>query len=306
MRLLFIKAITPIHVGSSIEGAADKSIQRDHLGLPIIFASSLKGALRSQIDWGADEEKIFGQKPESEEQKPGEIVFLDARPLFIPVRSFIGTYAYITSPFLLRKYADYYELRNNKSIDNKETRNSLKEIINNKIEEKLKSKENGAILLNESKLKRKILDNECKVYLNEIEFEIIRDESSKNDLSVLSEKLFLKDLELEEEPIIIVSDKYIVDLVNKSIIIYWRNRLEKDKKIVAGGSLWSEEYLPDGTVFVSGFLEIRYRSLNNNRYLDKNQENLEDKVETKLREHSIISIGGLETIGKGLVKLVVK
>jgi len=293
MKLIFIKAITPIYVGSSVESVADKSIQRDHLGLPIIFASSLKGALRSQIDWGSDEEKIFGQKPEAEEQKPGEIVFLDARPLFIPVRSLIGTYAYVTSPFLLKKYADYYELKD------KEKGNNLKKVIS-KIEEKFKHKENGAILLEkEPELKRNIIANDSKIYLNEMEFDIIRNEISQNELSDLSEKLFLGDLELEEEPIIIVSDKYIVDLVNKSIIIYWRNRLERSKKVVMRGGLWSEEYIPDGTIFVSGFLRVRYK-------VSENHDDLECKVKERLNSHTIISIGGLETIGKGLVKLIVK
>jgi len=292
MKLIFIKAITPIYVGSSVESVADKSIQRDHLGLPIIFASSLKGVLRSQIDWGSDEEKIFGQKPESEEQKPGEIVFLDARPLFIPVRSLIGTYAYVTSPFLLRKYADYYELYELR-------KNGLKQIIN-KIEEKFKKKENGVMLLKgESELKRNIIVNDSKIYLNEMEFEIIRNENSQNDLSDLSEKLFLGDLELEKEPIIIVSDKYIVDLVNKSIIIYWRNRLERSKKVVMRGGLWSEEYIPDGTIFVSGFLRVRYK-------VSESQEDLESEVKKKLEKHNILSIGGLETTGKGLVKLIIK
>ena len=41
--ILFIRAITPIHVGSSEIGIVDKPIQRDHLGLPIIFASSFFG-----------------------------------------------------------------------------------------------------------------------------------------------------------------------------------------------------------------------------------------------------------------------
>ena len=110
--LLFIKLLTPLHVGSSETGIIDRPIQRDHLGLPIIFGSSLKGALRHQLSLEESVERfIFGQRPEEGEEKlPGSVLFLDARPLFVPVRSLIGGYAYVTSPFLLRKLIEYSEI----------------------------------------------------------------------------------------------------------------------------------------------------------------------------------------------------
>lgn len=47
--LFFIHAITHLHVGSgsSIEEEIDLPFQRDELGYPTIYASSLKGAIKS-------------------------------------------------------------------------------------------------------------------------------------------------------------------------------------------------------------------------------------------------------------------
>jgi CRISPR-associated protein Cmr4 len=48
-RLVFIEALTPLHPGAgrSVEGLADLPVQRDEFGFPTIWASSLKGAIKS-------------------------------------------------------------------------------------------------------------------------------------------------------------------------------------------------------------------------------------------------------------------
>lgn len=286
--LLFINALTPIHVGSSESGAIDKPIQRDHLGLPIIFSSSLKGALRHQIDWGNKEDEIFGSESEtgSKGSEPGNIIFLDARPLFIPVRSLIGTYAYVTSPMLLRKLQEYGEIMGKK--------------LNLPLNIEIGDYE--AIILKENS-ERKIL-KDSKVYLNEIELSVKNVQQNDNFKQFLSDDI-IKKLKIENENIVLVSDSIIVDMVGRSTIIYWRNRLEVDRKVVKEGGLWSEEYLPDGIIFVSGFLRTRYKK-EGQQNQPSQQEDLLDIVKKKLEENKIISIGGLETIGKGLVELIIE
>jgi len=55
----FIKAITPLHVGSGSDlGVVDMPIQREsHTGFPKIEASSLKGSIRSEIEYKAQNDK---------------------------------------------------------------------------------------------------------------------------------------------------------------------------------------------------------------------------------------------------------
>lgn len=295
-RLLFIKNITPLFIGSSEIGVIDKPLQRDHLGLPIIFSSSLKGALRRQIDLNNDEKTlIFGSSPEEagEEKNPGNIAFLDARPLFVPARSLIGTYLYITSPLLLRKLKEYSEiigLNLNINLDN------------------IKIDESKAILLNEGNRnisEKEKSNNTEKVYINEFEFTLdTKDTNIPNNLNNSIDEIITL-LGLKDEPIVLISDERIVDVVDKSTIKYWRNRLEMHKKVTVRGGLWSEEYMPDGTVFVSGFVKTIYKASQDTHNIQNNKDNNKDlvKILDKKLNKSLIFIGGLESIGKGLVVL---
>ncbi|MEM2219626.1 MAG: type III-B CRISPR module RAMP protein Cmr4 [Candidatus Korarchaeum sp.] len=104
-----IRAVTPLHPGSGsrISGLADLPVQREAgTDIPVIYGSSLKGALRS---WAVAKgmtkiEEIFGPPPGRGDEGMGKAVFLDAKLLFLPVRSFKGIYGWITSPFLLRRF----------------------------------------------------------------------------------------------------------------------------------------------------------------------------------------------------------
>lgn len=106
-----IEAISNLHAGSgeANEGVIDNLVQRDSVtGLPIVNASSLKGALREHFK-GQDKELIkhvFGSEvnnPENE-RKAGAYRFFDARLLAIPVRSDKAPYLMATSPMVLKDY----------------------------------------------------------------------------------------------------------------------------------------------------------------------------------------------------------
>ncbi len=113
-----MRSLTPLHPGSGarVSGVVDLPVQREaHTGFPVIYGSSLKGALRSWAprklqsdknsgieDWI---EKIFGPKPGSGIGKMGRALFSDVKLLFFPVKSLRGTFAWVTSPFLLGRFA---------------------------------------------------------------------------------------------------------------------------------------------------------------------------------------------------------
>jgi CRISPR-associated protein Cmr4 len=97
-----IKTKTNLHVGSGDTnfGIVDNEVQRDTItNLPVINASSLKGALRDHFDDTIKEDatskhfiKLFG-----DEKNQGLIKFIDARLLFLPLRSNKKPYYHVTS-----------------------------------------------------------------------------------------------------------------------------------------------------------------------------------------------------------------
>ena len=296
--LFFIKCITPIHVGAiSGRQMVDKSVQRDNLELPMIFSSSIKGAIRHQVNDLSEicgkkinKKELFGQEPGEPTPRPGSIVFLDARLLFIPAREIDLTYVYVTSPILLHKLFLYYEVIHGKRLIDDEDMN------------KILVKEGEFKILSTGKDPRNI-DKKERLYVNERELicQGILDEKLREKFTNI-----LKIIGIENEPIIIISDKDIVPIANDSTIVYWRNRLKKDMKVVVEGALWSEEYIPDGTVFVSGVFLSTHMLVGEEKKLCEETKAREDarKLLEKILKDKYYFVGGLETIGKGLIKTI--
>lgn len=108
-RILHIFTRTPLHVGAgSSVGAIDMPIQRErHTQIPIIPGSSLKGVLRDRWNGHADQVELFGSESDAgkEALKTGNLVIGEARVICFPVRSAKGSFAWITSPLALARYA---------------------------------------------------------------------------------------------------------------------------------------------------------------------------------------------------------
>lgn len=131
-KILYLFTRTPLHVGAGASvGAIDQPVVRErHTGFPIIPASSLKGSFADQ--WEANLEqadkrflRVTTKKNEKNEEVvdvalasgwlfgsnndkaafTGAIQFGEARLLAFPIRSAKGSFAWITSPLLLRRAA---------------------------------------------------------------------------------------------------------------------------------------------------------------------------------------------------------
>ncbi|MBS1965899.1 MAG: type III-B CRISPR module RAMP protein Cmr4 [Chloroflexi bacterium SZAS-1] len=117
-RLLFIHALSALHAGTGQGvGVIDLPIARETAtGLPYLPGSSIKGTLRDspgiqgvQLDSGCirEDEKqvIFGPPTDYASDNAGSAQFADARLLLLPVRSLAGTFAWVTSPYVLQRFA---------------------------------------------------------------------------------------------------------------------------------------------------------------------------------------------------------
>jgi CRISPR-associated protein Cmr4 len=286
-RLLFLRALTPLHVGAG-KGASvhvELPLQRDEFGFPTIWASSLKGALRANFDESQDacmKKIIFGPEPATEEvsEYSSATSFTDAKLLLIPARVLKGVWAYVASPHMLQQLNVFLKVLGRGNIP-------------------VTSVSDGKALVSRDD----ILIKNSKVVVNEVVFEAETNTGLINALKTV----LPKDLQsmIESRGVILVSDDVIRTIINKSLIIQYRVRLNTETKTVASRALWSEEYMPSETLMFSLVMCRDFRSklkCSNEKTVNASEvcERLE-KGYTRYR--NTIYIGGKETLGRGLVEL---
>lgn len=283
--LLFVRALTPLHVGIGRAYAAhvDLPVQRDEFGYPTIWSSSLKGAIKANIE-DKEVRKCFGPYPDEAVMTGYEhsrVAITDSRLLMIPTRLLRGVYAYLTSPHLLSYLSRYLEAVRGKGL-------SLDQELLGKLSR-------GTTIVS----KKELLDGD-RVIVNEVVLraEVCSDVLDKLELKkVLPEEIYRDAL---ERGLVIVPDDISLNLVNKSLLIEYRVRLKRDTKTVDEGP-WSEEYVPSDTLFVSLLLCNAIKQEGSTLRCGLSE------VGGYITQHMrIIFIGGRETIGRGLAKLYLR
>jgi len=96
-----------------------------------------------------------------------------------------------------------------------------------------------------------------------------------------------------EKNFAIVSDKVFQNFVTTATEVIPRIRIDEKTGTVASGALWYEEYLPQDTIL---YCILRNASVTGENLLDATAKALNGQM---------ITIGGNETVGKGLVYLKV-
>ena len=110
-RIFHLQNLSALHVGTGQGvGVVDLPIARAKAtNLPIVAGSALKGVLRDEFKEqknldDKDIKTLFGPDNQQDIAHAGAIAFGDANLLILPIRSFAGTVAYATCPFILRQY----------------------------------------------------------------------------------------------------------------------------------------------------------------------------------------------------------
>jgi len=269
----FIHAITHLHVGSgsSVEEEIDLPFQRDELGYPTIYASSLKGAIKSFLLKEFPDKRDVIYKVLGEDENPEEAslgTFLDAILFAIPSRIIEidsvkpHVWVYVTTYELLKKVKSY--LDSISQLSNASFSNLQKTI------DSVPHKGGKNITLGSS-LKTAILNEDFHVELEALNVNI-------------------PNITNDDVPLLVLEDSIGKEVINRSLIRVRRIRIDKDKKTVVTGGLWSEEYVPMKTIFFSAFL---------------GKESKENAIFVSciLRKLKYVILGGKETIGKGIVEL---
>ena len=113
-RIFHLHALSALHVGTGQGiGAVDLPIARSRAtNLPLVPGSALKGVLRDEAKekWHVSKDDIqalFGADSQADKENihASAAAFGDAHLLLLPIRSFAGTVAFATCPFILQRYA---------------------------------------------------------------------------------------------------------------------------------------------------------------------------------------------------------
>lgn len=266
-KLLHILTRTPLHVGAgSSVGAIDMPVQRErHTQIPIIPGSGLKGVLRDL--WNDDksnQERLFGPDPDDKEKehRAGELVIGEARVLCFPVRSAKGSFAWITSPLALQRYA-----RDCASVFS---------VIPSVSDDECLASDGVS------------LEKEGKVVLEEYCFRKKPDPVPPDVLELLK-KPFSNDpvWSTVSDRLVILSDGLFSYFCANACEVQQRIKINDDTGTAAEHALFNQENVPSETLFygvVAG------------RTDPKAVEELREKLKTI---NYVIQIGGDETIGLG-------
>ncbi|MEM3388949.1 MAG: type III-B CRISPR module RAMP protein Cmr4 [Thermoproteota archaeon] len=288
--IILLRSITSLHPGVGRGGEeVDLAVQRDGLGFPIIYASSIKGALKTAI-WRIDQKKaklLLGPETEEEEKYASPVGVLDAFLLAMPARSLVGVYAFLTTPLLLQRFYDIINFAEAVGVRNLE---GLKDLIKQILQD-LKEVKNGAMISPLSKLRVDALNG--KLVLNE---EFWLQPAERDSVTKLEHEL-----KMEEGRLVVANDDVGLSIINRSLIRVTRVKLDREKKTVEGGGLWTEEHVPLGTIFYTVFFYSRpYKAIEDTDSAENVGREMRRLIEAL---GNYLVIGGHESVGRGIVKL---
>lgn len=286
-RIFHLQALSAVHVGTGQgEGAIDLPVMRTRATrLPIIPGSALKGVLRSDFLLAGDVARstIFGpdvsDAARDDSAHAGAIAVGDAHLLVLPVRALVGFCAYVTSPYVLRRYFRDLGL----SI-------KIPDLANGR-----------AAVCPQSDLVRGVQD---KIFLEELDY-LVADDVTRSSAKVIADHIsgtLFDGADGSEDwkrdfvsRFAILPDDAFGFLCDTATEVRARVRIDGGTRTVKPGQLWFEENLPMETV-LWGVMGI-------SRARDSSKLSEDAISEAIPAGRTLIQIGGKHTVGRGLCQL---
>ena len=251
-------------------------------GYPGVPGPSIKGVLREEFSGDTDQamfKACFGQGNDELIDQAASISVGDACLICLPVRSYAGTFAWVTSPTALYRFRQTWRRTFPASED-------LPDIpIPSKGDYKAVTTETSELLIDQ---KRVLLED----------LDLLHDEtqSAQAWADRLAPLWFdTNELDYFKPRIAIVADDVFSFLCETALPVTTRTSIDHEKGTVKKGQLWYEEFVPPETLFCGrvAFDTIR-----------KSQKKAED-IQNWLTESAPLNLqlGGNATIGRGLVQL---
>ena len=289
-RRYWIHTVTPLHVGTGRGvGYIDLPIAREKVtNWPCIPGSAVKGVVADHFGATEDERKTnglvraaFGMANDSStieaNSTAGSLVFTDARIVCLPIRSFYGTFAWVTSPFCLERL--------------KRDTGLAVPSVNAK----------SAVVAGTTKLVR----DGTKLYLEDLDLDCTKSKEADGCAELIARAVFADRPDWQaifRERLAIVSDDIFTFLCEAGTEVSAHIRIDEDSGTVAGGALWYEEALPVETLLAGTvWCDRVYRSKENEKGAngDLTKEKLLENFCSRPLE---LQIGGKASTGKGQVR----
>lgn len=284
-KLLFVQALSPIHAGTGQSiGAVDLSIARDRAtGFPYLPGSSIKGSLRARATDNklANTSAVFGPDTANASEHAGMLAVGDANLLLLPVRSVAGTFAYVTSPYLLARFArDCRDAGVNIKVPSFEIKDAA-----------------GCKLASDASL---LVNN--KVVLEDFDLTYAKDLQAASFAEELAKELFRGEaIDAWKKGLInrlcIVHDDVMTFLSEHATDVVTRVSIDNETKTAKKGQLWTEENLPAETVLVS---MLSAMAVNKTNLSAEQALGLVSEI-----AKTPIQLGGKATVGRGRCRMVV-
>jgi CRISPR-associated protein Cmr4 len=287
IRPYLLHALSPLHAGTGQSvGIIDLPIARLRAtNIPFVPGSSLKGVLREarrELPSG-EWEALFGplrkeSGPEGDVAQEGDhagaLVVGDARLVALPVRSFTGTFALVSSPLLL-------EL----------ARRDLAGLPD--VPPPLKRRAGTGVWVGaDSVIAPK---GSRQVFLEELDLNV-HEEPAVEAWGCFLGRVLPGEEELVRERFVVVDDETMNFLMETATQVDTRVRIKPETGVVEEGALWQEESLPAETLLI-GVLAA-------GASLRKGTELRAGEVlERALRGTAWLQLGGKATVGRGRCRL---
>lgn len=278
-RIFHLQNLTALHVGTGQGvGVVDLPIARSKAtNLPIVPGSAIKGVLRDSLNLSKEDTKaLFGPESQGDVAHAGAIAFGDANLLILPIRSFAGTVAFATCPYILRQYG--------RDINENLT---------------LTTEENKAYVVDASAL---LMGD--KIALEDLDIVAKSTQEVQTIADKISQALYLDSTANADEwrkqfgqRFVILPDDIFSFLADTATEIRTRIRIVRETRIVQDGALWTEENLPADAVLwgVLGVSKAR----------DKSNRSEEELANLLPKDEVNIQIGGKHTVGRGFCRLLI-
>lgn len=282
--IFHLNNLTALHVGTGQGvGVVDLPIARSKAtNLPIVPGSAIKGVLRDELKEKLSLENkdiniLFGKDKDADHA--GAVAFGDANLLILPIRSFAGTVAYATCPYILKQYQR--DVANNLEVPNR--------------------LENTAHIANDSIL---VVQNN-KIALEDLDINSSPCQVAHDWAKFIAKQLYpdsVADAESWREEFIkrfvVLPDNIFSFLADTATEIRTRIRIDREFRVVQKGALWTEENLPAESVLwgVLGVSQSRDKN---------NKKSAEELAQLLPKDEITIQIGGKYTVGRGFCRLLI-
>jgi CRISPR-associated protein Cmr4 len=307
--LYFLHVLSPLHMGT---GAATGGIDLPHsreaaTGLPNAPGSGLKGVLRDALrslvtscDGKPDpdaHQRLFGADKDVTVRDQGALMFSDALLLCLPVPSFAGGFAWVTSPAcLLRLQREMLACG----------LGALPQIIPNPAVEQAACAQGSPLVVKSA------------VYLHDIKLKVSSNPAaqgpkpaSPKEPSTIEAALAAMLFDGSDDQaawkvdfaarFIVVAEPVLAYLSHVAMDVRSRITMQGDRKVVRKGGLWVEENLPQESVLWGSVAADTLQDRKNQTHAGKDSlKAFRDACGSRRR----LQLGGKATVGRGVVQFL--